>query len=176
MKEQLTALINKEFRRLQWLSLAILVIAFFMLVAAFYFVVGVYLGNPMSNWMAGLFITILLFFGVTVLIFMLMSQSGERVDTAVNKIVFTETHEMEAANKRLKSLQELASIMRATLSFERVVEEALNVCNQALIDNGTARDALVSTVFLLPAPPCAPWPRAAFPAATWTGVFRAIKG
>lgn len=162
MKEQLTILINKEFRRLQWLSLAILVIAFFMLVAAFYFVVGVYLGNPMSNWMAGLLITLLLFSGVTVLIFTLMGQSGERVDTAVNKIVFTETHDMEAANKRLKSLQELASIMRATLSFERVVEEALNVCNQALIDNGTARDALVSTVFLFAGATLRPVPTRSF--------------
>ncbi len=148
MKEQITALIKKEFRRLQWLSLTVLVIAFFLLVAAFYFIIGVLLGNPLTNWVPGLVLTTLLFLGVTVVIFAMMSQSGERLDTAVNKKVFEDTHDLEAANKRLKSLQELASIMRATLSFERVVEEALNVCNQALIDSGTPRDSLVSTVFL----------------------------
>lgn len=148
MKEQITALIKKEFKRLQWLSLIVLGVAFFILVAAFYYIVGILLGNPLTNWAVGLIITTLLFLGVTIIIFALMRQSGEQLETTVNKTVFAETHDMEAANKRLKSLQELASIMRATLSFERVVEEALNVCNQALIDSGMSRDSLVSTVFL----------------------------
>jgi signal transduction histidine kinase len=148
MKQQLTELIKKEFRRLQWLSFSILAFAFLVLVAAFYLVIGVLLGNPLANWLMGLVITSILFLIVTVVIFAFMGQSGERIEAVVNKTVLTETHDMEAANKRLKSLQELASIMRATLSFERVVEEALNVCNQALIDTGTPREALVSTVFL----------------------------
>ncbi|MCB8982746.1 MAG: GAF domain-containing protein [Ardenticatenaceae bacterium] len=148
MKEQITALVKKEFQRLQWLSFAILVLAFFILVAAFYYVVGVLLGNPLTNWMTGLVITSLLFLGVTVIIFALMAQADDRLTTKINRTVYDETHDLEAANKRLKSLQELASIMRATLSFERVVEEALNVCNQALIDSGTPRESLISTVFL----------------------------
>ncbi|MBK8987464.1 MAG: GAF domain-containing sensor histidine kinase [Chloroflexi bacterium] len=162
MKEQLTALIKKEISRLQWLSLTVLVIAFFALVAAFYGVIGVLLGNTLSNWLIALAVTTLLFLGVTIIIFSFMAQSGERVDTAVNKIVHTETYALEASNKRLKSLQELASIMRATLSFERVVEEALNVCNQSLFDSGAARDSLVSTVFLFAGDSLRPVPTRSF--------------
>lgn len=148
MKEQLADLIKKEMRRLQWQSLAVLIGAFLLLVATFYFVIGMVLGGSVSDWLTGLGITSLLFLGVTAIIFSFMGQTGERVETAVLQKVHNETHEMEAANKRLRSLQELASIMRATLSFERVVEEALNVCNEALIESGTPKEALVSTVFL----------------------------
>jgi len=162
MKEQITALIKKEFSRLQWLSLLVLVVAYFVLVAAFYFVVGVLLGIPLANWMIGLVITTVLFLGVTIVVFTLMGQTGERLNTTVNKTVFTETHDIEAANKRLKSLQELASIMRATLSFERVVEEALNVCNQAIIESGTPRESLISTVFLFSGETLRPVPTRSF--------------
>lgn len=148
MKEQLTQIIQKQVRSLQWQSLAVLVIAFGVLVAAFYYLLGTLLGNPLSNWMMALGITTLLFVVVTLIIFALVGQVQEKLITAVTKKVREETDDMETANKRLRSLQELASIMRATLSFERVVEEALNVCNQALIESGTAKDALVSTVFL----------------------------
>lgn len=148
MKEQLTEIIRKEVRRLQWQSLAILVIAFLALAAAFYYLLGTIFGNPSSDWLTELGITTLLFGLVTLIIFTLVGRSRDKLITAVTQKVHDETHEMEAANKRLRSLQELASIMRATLSFERVVEEALNVCNQAIIESGTPRDSLVSTVFL----------------------------
>jgi signal transduction histidine kinase len=148
MKEQSTEIINKEIHRLQWQAGAVLFLAFLALVAAFYYLVGGLFSNLANNWLVALGIAILLFSGVTVLIFSLVVRAREKLTTAVAQKVYEETHEMEAANKRLRSLQELASIMRTTLSFERVVEEALNVCNQALIESGTPKDALVSTVFL----------------------------
>lgn len=148
MKEQLTEIIQKEVRRLQWQSLAVLVVAFLTLVAAFYFLLGMLLGSSLSNWLTALGITTLLFLAVTLVIFSFAGQMREKLVTAVPKIVEQETREIVMANKRLRSVQELASIMRATLSFERVVEETLNICNQALIESGTSKDSLVSTVFL----------------------------
>jgi signal transduction histidine kinase len=146
MKEQLTEIINKEVKRLQWQSAAVLVVVFLVLVAAFYYLLGVIIGS--NEWLTSLAIAIVLFVVAAGAIFALVGQMRGKLVTAVTKKVQDETLSLENANIRLRSLQELASIMRATLSFERVVEEALNVCNEALIQSGTAKDALVSTVFL----------------------------
>jgi transcriptional regulator with GAF, ATPase, and Fis domain len=42
----------------------------------------------------------------------------------------------------------MASVMRATLSFERVVEEALDVCSSSMENLGVPRNSLVGAVFL----------------------------
>jgi signal transduction histidine kinase len=148
MNKQVTEIIKKEFQRLRGLALVVLVLAFLILVVTFYAVISVLLGDSLTNWVTALIITTLIFLGATVIIYGLTTQASNRIETAVNQTVTAETHALTATNKRLKSLQELAAIMRATLSFERVVEEALNVCNQELIGTGLPPDSLVSTVFL----------------------------
>ena len=42
----------------------------------------------------------------------------------------------------------MASTLRASLSFERVVEQALDVCSLALEDMGVPQEALVGAIFL----------------------------
>src|SRR5690606_22311541 len=51
-------------------------------------------------------------------------------------------------NKRALALQGMASTLRATLSFERVVEAALDVCSLALKESGIPANTLVGAVLL----------------------------
>jgi len=148
MREKITAIINREFKRLQGWVIAVFVFAFIVLAAAFYFINTSILGITFSQWLPGFAATSFLFFIVAIIIVTLFGNAKERVDNDVNQTVTEEIQELEATNKRLKSLQELASTMRATLSFERVVEQALDACKEALVDSGIPRHELVSTVFL----------------------------
>lgn len=148
MREKITALINREFQRLQGWAIAVLVVAFIMLIAALYLINSLLLGIPFSQWLPGFAVTSFLFLIVTIIIFTLIGSTKERVDHDVNQTVAEETQDLEATNKRLKSLQDLASTMRGTLSFERVVEQALDACMESLVDSGIPRPELVSTVFL----------------------------
>lgn len=148
MREKITAIINKEFKRTQWLTITVLVLAFLILIGALYFINGSLLGIPFSQWLPGVAITTLLFLAVTVIVFALLGNTTERLNNSVNQEIEVETRELEATNKRLQSVQDMASTMRATLSFKRVVEQALDACMEALVDSGVSRSDLVSTVFL----------------------------
>ena len=148
MRKKITAIINQKFKRIQWMAIAVLTLSFLILVAALYFINGSLLNIPFSEWLPGFAITTFLFLAATVIIFAFLGNTKEQLDQQINQTVAEETKELEATNKRLKSVQELASTMRATLSFERVVEQALDACKQGLINSGILRHQLVSTVFL----------------------------
>ena len=62
--------------------------------------------------------------------------------------VSQELRELKSANDRAQSLQRMASTLSATLSFERVVEQSLDVCGLALEEMGIPRESLVGAVFL----------------------------
>lgn len=66
----------------------------------------------------------------------------------VNLAVGQELRELKSANDRAQSLQRMASTLSATLSFERVVEQSLDVCSLALEEMGVPRESLVGAVFL----------------------------
>lgn len=148
MREKITSMINQEFKRLQWISIAVLILAFVVLVTLLYFINSSLLSIPFSRWLPGFAVTTFLFLIVTVIIFTLLGSSKDRLDTNVNQLVADDIEELEATNRRLKSLQDLASTMRSTLSFERVVEQALGACKEAIVDSGIPRHELISTVFL----------------------------
>lgn len=148
MREKLTSIINREFRQLQVLAIVVLMLALFALIATFYFVNRNMLGITLSQWVPGFAITTFLFLIVIIVIIVILITAKERLDNRLNHAVVEETENLEATNKRLKSVQELASTMRATLSFERVVEQALDACKHAMVGTSATRQDLVSTVFL----------------------------
>ena len=68
MREKITAIINREFRRLQGWAIAVFVLAFIVLTAALYFINTPILGIPYSQWIPGFAATAFLFFIVTIII------------------------------------------------------------------------------------------------------------
>lgn len=146
MTKKLLARIHKEFRQLVLLSMIVMGTATVLLVGL---TIGLYqLVELNGSWIPALVVAVVLFLIATLLIYLLVDSRDNRVQTVTGKLVSNEMNQLRAAQYRAKSLQSMASVMRATLSFERVVEEALNVCNRAMEEIGVPRNALTGTVFL----------------------------
>jgi signal transduction histidine kinase len=77
-----------------------------------------------------------------------VGQARQAMARDVNLAVGQELRELKSANDRAQSLQQMASTLSATLSFERVVEQSLDVSSLALEEMGVPRDSLVGAVFL----------------------------
>lgn len=82
------------------------------------------------------------------LIMYLVIQERARLERDLNQVVSQEFRELRLSHDRARSLQAMASTLSATLSFERVVEQSLDVCSLALEEMGIPRSSLVGAVFL----------------------------
>ncbi|MEZ4590794.1 MAG: GAF domain-containing protein, partial [Chloroflexota bacterium] len=148
MSKNLAAKIKKEFQRLNWFLVAIFLLLIVLMIATFFVVYSVVFGTPLLDWLAAMAIaTFALIIGM-VLAYAVVDRTSDRIQTNTAQMVDAELHQLRAANNRAKSLQSMASVMRATLSFERVVEEALDVCSLAIEEMGVPRQSLVGAVFL----------------------------
>ncbi|MEZ4594702.1 MAG: histidine kinase [Chloroflexota bacterium] len=148
MSKNLAAKIKKEFQRLNWFLVAIFLLLVVLMVATFFVVYSVIFGTPFLDWLVAMAISAIIFILGMVLAYAVVDRTSDRIQTTTAQMVDAELHQLRAANNRAKSLQSMASVMRATLSFERVVEEALDVCSLAIEEMGVPRQSLVGAVFL----------------------------
>ncbi|MCI0395170.1 MAG: GAF domain-containing sensor histidine kinase [Chloroflexi bacterium] len=137
--------LKKQFGRLR---LYLLVVFFLLLLFQGGVFVSLMQEEAIGGWLPQLAIaTIMLLFGG--LIVLLMSGALERqTRQRMAKALDQELHQLRAANNRAKSLQAMASTLSASLSFQRVVEVALDVCSLALEEMGISARSLVGAVFL----------------------------
>lgn len=148
MNKDISAAVKKEFRRLNWIALFAFTVFLGLLVAVFYFVMVTWLDNSTDDWLLALGIASAVFLVMAIVVISLIAGFGSRTRKAVHRIYQEELRQLRASSNRAQSLREMASVLRATLSFERVVEEALNVCSLALEEMGIPRKALAGAVFL----------------------------
>lgn len=148
MSKNIAAKIKKEFRRLNGFLIVIFFLLGAIMVAAFFIVYSILLNAGRSNWLPGMLIAIFGFATALIFVYYLVDRYSERIQSSTAQLMDAELHQLRAANNRAKSLQSMASVMRATLSFERVVEEALDVCSLAIEEMGIPRQSLVGAVFL----------------------------
>ncbi|MFW6183285.1 MAG: GAF domain-containing sensor histidine kinase [Chloroflexota bacterium] len=147
MDTKVSRRLKNEFRRFNWLLILLLLLLVALLGGAVY-LLSAYLGDTLSAWLPTLVISTLMLLSVGLIVLLLASALGNRVQTQVHELVGEELQELRAANDRARSLQAMASTLRATLSFERVVEAALDVCSLALEEMGIPSRTLVGAVFL----------------------------
>ncbi len=123
-------------------ALVILEVALFVLLFS---ILG---GQSLEAWLPELVLTVLftLLLGTTALYASYNARHNVQQD--VTETVGKELREFQSASNRAESLQRMASTLSATLSFERVVEQSLDVCSLALDDMGIPRQSLVGAVFL----------------------------
>jgi signal transduction histidine kinase len=140
--------LHKEMQRLQWQLAALFFAATLLLGGAFYLVFGVLLAYPLNQWLPGLLITLVGLVITAVLVIVVISQTDNRAGRAMRRFFKRRVGHLEQANKRANRLQAMASTLRVTLSFERVVEEALDVCRMELAEMGVSGGSLVGAVFL----------------------------
>lgn len=105
-----------------------------------------------------------------------VSRARSDVSRDVNLAVGQELRELQSANDRAQSLQRMASTLSATLSFERVVEQSLDVCSLALEEMGIPRESLVGAVFLYDEGLLRPIARRRFPGGDNHQVIAGKKG
>lgn len=148
MTESIAARIKKELRKLNWLVLGAILSGFVLQIVVFILVYRFIQSAATGVWLPALIIASVVLLGLAAILYMLIDQFSAGASESTAQMVATEMHQLRAANQRAKSLQSMASVLRATLSFERVVEEALNVCSLAIEEMGVPSHSLVGAVFL----------------------------
>lgn len=148
MAEKIAAKIKRNFQRLNMINIGIFVGVLVLEVLIFFL-----LFNVLTPTSPGLWIPSLIIAGVGLLIagaasYYLNEQFSHNISEDVSKTFEKELYQLQAANNQAKTLQSMASVMRATLSFERVMEEALSVCSLAIEEMGVPPSSLVGAVFL----------------------------
>jgi signal transduction histidine kinase len=148
MIKDVTTTLNKEFRRLNRWALGFLLLILGTQCAAFALLFGVYWRRAQPDWLPHLIVAGVVLLGGGVVMVYGLYRLRARLEAALTTSVGQELHHLRAANDRARSLQAMAATLSATLSFERVVEQALDVCSLALGQMGIPRDSLVGAVFL----------------------------
>jgi signal transduction histidine kinase len=146
MAKDVTKILKNEFKKLNWFTLSLFLVAFLLQAALFIFIVR---QLPAGNtYLISLIIASLSLLLFSIATFALVDNASKRIPGLAEKLFNKELTYLRAANNRATSLRAMASKMRATLSFEVVVEEALDVCSLALEEMGIPKKSLVGAVFL----------------------------
>ncbi len=146
MAKDVTKILKKEFQKLNGFTLGLFFVAFLVQATIFILIVGKLQSG--DGYLIELIIASVTLLLVAIASFALIDNYGKRIPGMANAMFNRELVQLRAANQRAKSLRAMASKMRATLSFEVVVEEALDVCSLALEEMGIPKKSLVGAVFL----------------------------
>ncbi len=141
--KQLDSIVKKQFRFLNVIVFLLFVLALGAVGAYFYYVKG----EPMNAWLVDAAVVggTLFLFGLVVLI--TVGLRGSHAQKLVSQAAEQEMGELRAGTRRAESLQQMASTMRSTLSFERVVEVALDACTVVMDEFNVPARAMVGAVF-----------------------------
>ncbi len=148
MIEKVLSTVSKEFSRLNRLTLAFLLFLLILQVVVSFFLHTISGNHTTSEWLREILLASVILLAVGAIALYMLYRTRIRVMNAIVQAVGSELHVLQGAYDRAQSLQAMASTLRATLSFERVVEQALDVCSLALEDMGVPRESLVGAVFL----------------------------
>jgi signal transduction histidine kinase len=148
MIEKVVTAVNQEFRRLNRLTFGFLIVLLIGQVVISYFMHTQSESHMPSDWLREILIASAVLLAVGAAALFMLYRTRIRVMNSIVKSAGSELYMLQAAYDRAQSLQAMASTLSATLSFERVVEQALDVCSLALEDMGVPPESLVGAVFL----------------------------
>lgn len=148
MFHKVQAAINKEFSQLSRLTLIILGVLLVTQVIGSYFLFVRLWGHSPEFWVREVFLATILILFLGAVALYLLYRARTRLLNQVNTIINDEIYVLQAAIDRYEALQTMASTLSATLSFERVVEQAVQVCSLALEDLDVPQQSLIGAVFL----------------------------
>jgi len=148
MNDSVDNIIDKRFAYTRrFIAIMLVVLVAFQIVFLF-ILYGYSNSQTRLEWLPEFVLAILftLLFGTLALFVMERARTNIRKD--VGQVVSRELHDLKTANDRARSLQHMASTLSATLSFDRVVEQSLDVSSLALAEMGIPRESLVGAIFL----------------------------
>ena len=121
------------------------VITYLLLAVAFYLLLG---KDDMGHVVLLLGVAAMAFLVLTAVFVAIIANAGKQVEKNTISLFNKELGDLRASDKQGKALQSMASVLRGTLSFERVVDEALTICHQTMIDAGASEQGFTGVVFL----------------------------
>lgn len=140
--------IERVFARLNKRIVLTLISLILIQATAFVLLFAVFGAQTLVDWIPELLLASLFLSLAGALILSASSRARYDATDELNRLVGQELRDLRLANDRARSLQTMASTLSATLSFERVVEQSLDVCSLALEEMGIPRESLVGAVFL----------------------------
>lgn len=149
MGNTFAAALNRLFSRLsRQATVALLAILLFQFVAMGLLVSAVAPPELLARWFSIIALSMLITLLLGLVFLYLLERTRQRGQRSLGQAVGHELQALRTADSRARSLQAMASTLSATLSFERVVDQSLDVCSLALEEMGVPRSALVGAVFL----------------------------
>ncbi|MEW5986785.1 MAG: GAF domain-containing sensor histidine kinase [Chloroflexota bacterium] len=154
--EELRAIIQREFGRLNWLLKATAAEALVLQAVVIIALVGGYLGGPASQWLPEVLVGVVMWLVVGSLLLWIIKPLPQRLQAETAAVLAAKVEPLRAAGHRARALQIMAATLSATLSFERVMEVAIEACSQALDEQGVPARSWVGAVFLFDGDELAP--------------------
>ncbi len=148
MSNVIASLISREFRRLNRLTLALILFLLPLQIVGSFLLYTVWWNHEPQAWLREVFVSTAVLLVVGAFALFALHRARRELLQSASLTMIRVLRELDAANSRAESLQAMASTLSATLSFERVVEQSLGVCSLALEDMGVPRESLVGAVFL----------------------------
>lgn len=148
MVKKIREKVTEQFQRLNLITIGIIVALVFAQILLFFLVFNVITTPEDNTWIPAIIIASVFLISSAIVVFYFNDQFSSRISQLLIKDFEKEIATLRASNNRARSLQAMASVMRATLSFERVMEEALNVCAVSIEEMGVPASSLVGAVFL----------------------------
>jgi signal transduction histidine kinase len=148
MSDTISRTVDQRFKRLNRLMVGLIIMLLLLQAVAFALLYTITSEQVTPNWLSGLLIATVIMLALCILALYYLNQARGALNVELTQVIGKELHSLRAANDRARSLQTMASTLSATLSFERVVEQSLDVCSLALEEMGIPRESLVGAVFL----------------------------
>ncbi|HOU40247.1 MAG TPA: GAF domain-containing sensor histidine kinase [Promineifilum sp.] len=148
MDDSLDHTIDREFTRTSRLIAVTLVVLVLLEIAVFTVVFAVFGAQTAGLWLPELLLAVLFSLLIGAIALNSVGRARRALSEDIGRAAAQELRALRSANNRAQSLQRMASTLSATLSFERVVEQSLDVCSLALDEMGIPRESLVGAVFL----------------------------
>jgi signal transduction histidine kinase len=149
MNDKVPSSIKIEFSRHSWRLVAIIAVVIAVQAALLYFILFTFRSaNTNSVTIIVLTLASVSLIVVGFMTYLMVDALEARVEQQAFSEVEDKIHELQIAIKVGQALQKMASTLRATRSFEQVMDQALDVCSLLFEESGIPGRSLVGAVFL----------------------------
>jgi hypothetical protein len=149
MNDKVPSSIKIEFSRHSWRLVAIIAVVITVQAALLYFILFTFRSaNTNSVTIIVLTLASVSLIVVGFMTYLMVDALEARVEQQAFSEVEDKIHELQIAIKVGQALQKMASTLRATRSFEQVMDQALDVCSLLFEESGIPGRSLVGAVFL----------------------------
>lgn len=147
-KKNVATLLREGFRRLNWMVFLLFCLGLLGMAALFWGLRSTLWQNEAADWLPALALAAATLLALGLLMGLVIHQMGRQTQAVTLVSIDEELNRLRVASDRARALQQMASTISATLSFERVMDAALDVSSLVLVELGMPAQSLVGAVFL----------------------------